>query len=743
MFNGVLVATLAAQAHSQTDAVPNSSDDTLVTEEVTVIGTRTERSLSEIDATVNVINREEVDKRLYRDIQDLVRYEPGVSVAGTGNRFGLSGFTIRGIGGNRVLTLVDGIRVAEEFSFGPFLSAGRDFIDVDTLERVDIARGPISSLYGSDALGGVVAVTSRSPASYLEDGKSLHLEGKTGYSSEDDSRVYSVTSALGSETLSGLVTYTRREASETETQGSVGGTGLGREQADPLDSESDSINARLEWKPSVHHRFVLGYQLFESDVATNILSDTDIVTRGVLAESRRADDTREREQMSATWHYQNNDALVNSALVTVYRQTSDTRQLTLEDQRSLSSGLATRRNRFSVFEQTIDGIFAQAETTFDWGAVSHNLVYGFDYYRTENETLRMGGTVDAATGAAIREFMPLPTRDFPNTEVENTAFFIQNEMIFWDGRLRVTPGLRYDDYQADTTLDTIYVNGNPGVDAPSDFGDSDVTLKLGAVYKLTDDLSVWARYSEGFRAPPYDDVNVGFTNFLGGYKTIAAPNLESERSEGYELGLRFDNRYGSTQLAVFSTRYDNFIESLAIAPSLLPAGGIDPQDGLLTFQSINREEVVIEGIEWRGTLLLGELLPALADFRVEGALAYARGEDDNNVPVNAVEPLTSVVGLRWQPASASYGGELIWTWADQKDEEDIDDSGRLPSDSYHVVDLMGFWQMTDHLQVEAGIFNVTDETYIRWADTVGIGVDAPLRFSRPGRNVAVNVRLSL
>ena len=92
-------------------------------ETITVVGSRTERPLKEIAATIDVIDSDRIEEELARDIADLVRFEPGVTVSGTGSRFGLSGFNIRGIGGNRVLTLVDGVRVAEEFSFGPVLSA--------------------------------------------------------------------------------------------------------------------------------------------------------------------------------------------------------------------------------------------------------------------------------------------------------------------------------------------------------------------------------------------------------------------------------------------------------------------------------------------------------------------------------------------------------------------------------------------------------------------------------------------
>ena len=133
-----------------------------VEEEITVVGTRTERSINDLASTVNVISSERIEEELSRDIADLIRFEPGVSVGGTGSRFGLSGFSIRGIGENRVLTLVDGIRIPDEYSFGGFMDSRRDFVDIDSLNRVEIARGPVSALWGSDALGGVVSFTTKS-----------------------------------------------------------------------------------------------------------------------------------------------------------------------------------------------------------------------------------------------------------------------------------------------------------------------------------------------------------------------------------------------------------------------------------------------------------------------------------------------------------------------------------------------------------------------------------------------------
>ena len=166
-------------------------------EYITVTATRVERLLEDVPATVSIISADEVEKNLSRDIRDLIRYEPGVSVGGS-NRFGLNGITIRGIGDDRVLTQVDGVPTIDEYNFGAFMTARRDFVDVDALKTVEVVRGPASSLYGSDALGGVVSFLTKDPEDYLEAvERPWYLSAKGGYSSEDNSFLTTATAVGG------------------------------------------------------------------------------------------------------------------------------------------------------------------------------------------------------------------------------------------------------------------------------------------------------------------------------------------------------------------------------------------------------------------------------------------------------------------------------------------------------------------------------------------------------------------
>ena len=89
---------------------------------------------------------------------------PGVDYEAAGTRFGAEGINIRGIGGNRVAILVDGVPLSDQFDTGSFSNATRDFIDAGLIQNIEVLHGPASALYGSAAIGGVVAVRTPDPA---------------------------------------------------------------------------------------------------------------------------------------------------------------------------------------------------------------------------------------------------------------------------------------------------------------------------------------------------------------------------------------------------------------------------------------------------------------------------------------------------------------------------------------------------------------------------------------------------
>lgn len=739
---GVALTWLPAIAEEQEPIAKEREIET-----TTVVATKTTQNLRDIAGSVSIIDQKEIESKIMRDISDLVKYEPGVSVSGTGNRFGLSGFTIRGIGGNRVLTLVDGVRVADEFSFGPALDARRDFISVQSLERVEIAKGSGSSLYGSDALGGVVSLTTRRPDQYVDSENTGHASYLFGASSDDSSFTNTLTLAGHNSGTSALLEYTQTDSDENETAGSGGFSAGARQEADPLDQEESNLRVSVGRAFADMHRFTLSYEDYESEVDTKILSDYGSVISGrgpsTTLNSRDAFDTREKQKLAVSYQLEQPLFFIDNMSIVAYQQKSESQQSATENRTPISG--PEIRSRFSSYGQDILGINGQASSIISIGNTAHLLTFGVDHYLTESTGFRAGSSV-TASGTPVRERTFFPTRDFPITEVENTGLFIQDEISLLEDSLRVTPSLRYDRYEAMTQPDAIWVTAHVGDPLPSDYKDSDVTAGIGVLYKINETATMFASFSEGFRAPSAGNVNSGFTNAPGNYKVLGNPNLTSESSEGIEAGLRLAFEYASIELSIFHNEYEDFIEENVIAPQFLATRGVDPSDGYLTFTTINRGQVEIEGAELAIQFDFAALGDGwIEDISLEFAVAYADGTDEvANEPLDSIEPLNGAIGISYDAASGIWGGELSLVFAEGKSPGDIASTTRYEAAGYGQLDLLGYYNFGERVDLSLGLFNLTDKAYVRWSDGIAIGSsDAPLRFSQPGFHAGLNLRITL
>ena len=184
MRHTLLALGLAALPPGHALAAPVADADIADLDRIVVTATRTGRSVADVPSTVDVIDRDRMDAHLVRDLRDLFRYEPGVSVSDSFGRFGIGDIRIRGLGGNRVRIQTDGIAVPDAFAIGSFSNANRNFVALDTLKRVEVVRGPTSSLYGSDALGGTVSFITRDPSDYLGDGRDTRIGLGMGFESD-------------------------------------------------------------------------------------------------------------------------------------------------------------------------------------------------------------------------------------------------------------------------------------------------------------------------------------------------------------------------------------------------------------------------------------------------------------------------------------------------------------------------------------------------------------------------------
>lgn len=138
----------AAPLYAQSSVAP--------AETIVVTATRTARAMNETLASVTVITREDIERRQARNLQDLLRGQVGISVSNNGGP-GKASVFVRGTEADHLLVMIDGIKVGSA-TLGT--TAFQD-IPLDQIERIEIVRGPRSSLYGSEAIGGVIQIFTR------------------------------------------------------------------------------------------------------------------------------------------------------------------------------------------------------------------------------------------------------------------------------------------------------------------------------------------------------------------------------------------------------------------------------------------------------------------------------------------------------------------------------------------------------------------------------------------------------
>ncbi|MCC8552673.1 TonB-dependent vitamin B12 receptor [Xanthomonas hortorum] len=127
--------------------------------QVVVTASRTAQTQDQTLAPVTVIDRAQIERRQVNSLQDLLRGEAGVSLANNGGPGKPTSLFLRGTESDQVVVLIDGVRIGSATSGGAALQD----LPIEQIERIEIVRGPFSSLYGSEALGGVVQIFTRRP----------------------------------------------------------------------------------------------------------------------------------------------------------------------------------------------------------------------------------------------------------------------------------------------------------------------------------------------------------------------------------------------------------------------------------------------------------------------------------------------------------------------------------------------------------------------------------------------------
>jgi len=717
------------QTVGQLSATPTQLGDDL---QITVTTTRTPRQLLAAPGTVTLFDRENLERNPGANLRDILRYEPGLSVQQS-PRAGLRNLNIRGLEGARVLLQIDGIRLPNEFNLGPF-GTGRDFVDLGTLRRMEVLRGPGSSLYGSDALGGVVTFSTLEPSDFLGD-RDRYARLDTGGSSADSSFTNALTVAARADRLEFVGRYGRRDFREPNRLGDV----LFR---DRQAGGSNSYFGKLVYRIDERQTLKLTADVLNRATNTffapaNLRSETGGATVLSLFSGLSAN----RSRVSLDYDWNNPEGSFRSLRAQLYYQNTQTPETTLEERWVTPAGSPpgtpasqlARRDGFNNFLDRIVGGNLQLSHAFTTGELNHTLTYGVDLSAQRNERPRRRVQTNLVTGAQTQNNIPdnFPTKDFPDSDTYRVGIYLQDE-IEW-GDVSIIPGLRFDTYGLATTTDAdFFRNASP---PPANFSATSFSPRLAVVWKLSPELRLFGQYARGFRAPLYDEINSGFANTLSGYFVAPNPDLKAETSDGFELGLRGNFPQGRFSIAAFYNNYSNFIERFANTGTQVLPGFTRP---FLRFQSRNAASARIYGLEASGEY---RFQPGNEGFSLLASLGFAVGDDlTADRPLNTINPFKAVAGLRYRGAEERWGAELIGSFVGTPRAPG--DTPLLIPDGYVTVDLLGFVQFSPQVRLNVGVFNLFNTQYFEYADLRNFAAADRFRvdsLAQPGVNFSANL----
>ncbi len=468
-------------------------------DDMTVTATGNARSAFEAPMMVSVIDATAAENQTASSSADLLRHVPGLTLDGTGRTNGQD-VNLRGYDRRGVLVLVDGVRQGTDTGH-----LNSTFLDPALIKRIEIVRGPSALLYGSGAMGGVIAYDTADAKDLLQAGQTSGYR-VFGTAATGDHSLGMGASAFGrTDTLDGLVAWSSRDRGDVRQGG--GGTAPNDEsinnmlakgswQLDRAQSLSGSLryynNAAQEPKNP---------QTIEADDSSNPMTDRSTIQRDVQLGYHIAPEGNDWLNADARLYW--SEARINAQNID---GTGEFRQQTTK------GGKVENRTR----------LFADS-------FASHLLTWGGEYYRQEQEP----------SGA---------TTGFPDASIDFSSGWIQDEITLRDLPITLLGGTRYDNYSGSS-------DGYEDVDADK------WSSRAGITLSPADWLMLFGSYAQAFRAPTMGEMYNDAKHFsIGRFYTnywMPNPNLRPETNETqeYGFGLRFDDLLLADDALEFKASY--------------------------------------------------------------------------------------------------------------------------------------------------------------------------------------------
>ena len=687
---------------------------------IVVSGSKIEKPLKDVAGSISVISAEDIENQGITDMSQLFRYDPSIQV--TGSVGGAQNIVVRGMGSDRVLMIKDGMRMNEGYGAdGANDIVGRGFIDTDTLKQVEVAKGAASSLYGSDALGGIVVFTTKDASDYLEEGESFAGKVKLGRSGLGDQTNGSATLALATGEVEHLLNASYRTGEEAQNF---------EETKNPFEVDSTSLLYKAKWNLSDNQSLSFIADLYTQDNNGNQADGLLAHFRGLAPFGYNITDESievEKENNSYQLRYESSDKTAAYDYLSMRAYHNHTQQDTVEygqiDINAPMFGVIHLRDMWKTasYEQNTNGFLSHASKKLN---DTHTIGYGLDIENTESA--RIVDEYREADGVVMDGF-PRVTNKFPTTDTSRAGLFVNDEVTLLDGTLTVTPGVRFDMYEMDPN-GALDKNG----EAFEKIDENHTSFNLGALYNITDSVSVYAQYGQGFKVPAYDLAYIEHYNNFGSYiyEVVPSENLSPEESDTWELGIRAGFDSLAFDAAIYYNEYENFLTTTLIDTEMF----FDDMGNFLaiqeTFQYQNIDAVTIKGAEAGLTYYANDALSVFAN------ISYQDGKDDTTDEyINSISPLSGVAGIAYE--SEQWATELVLNWARRMTKVN---EGNTEVAGYGTVDWLFNIEFNNDVKLNVAVNNLLDKEYIQYGAVSGHAEGNDLSFfTEPGRTVNASI----
>lgn len=638
-------------------AFPAHASEQLELKEVVVTASGFEQSIKDAPAAITVISAEELKKKSYTDVTDALKNVAGVQISGGGVERSIM---IRGMTAGYTLFLIDGRPVQGNESFGLNGSQAGTPINflppIEAIDRIEVIRGPASSLYGSDAMGGVINIIT----------KKIRNEWAGSITTE-----YTMADSANKVNEDGYQTsaYLNAPLIDDVLALQLNGSFLHQDEAHFVGG-SDSAAADPKFRRS-NAGGKLGWNINEENLVT--LSYNEALQRRWHNPGKSLDEADE--------------ASYNKSIQKTYAITHEGRYGDLLLDTYLNYD--TSENPTRVNENTGNGIeygVLTANTQATYFFDSHTLTGGLTH---KNEKLE-----DGATSGLRPPVVPVADAVVEMERYQNSAFLEDNWSLTDD--LTLTLSGRYDDNEA--------------------FG-SEFSPKVYAVYHLTDNFTLKGGVTSGYKAPSLRQSATDFGSSSMGGVIIGNPDLIPETSLNREIGIGYENfDLGlSSTLTVYQTDYEDKINRTGrVCAQNVPCtynGTNYPahQYGYTAYENV--DEAKLEGIEFTLDYQI------LDNLMYRHSYTYTSTEQESGQykgePLNDVAKHMFNFSLDWQATEkmnlwtqVNYRGETSGRW--QTGTSGSSTNG-VTYPSYTFADVGVVYAATKDLNLKFGIYNVTNK----------------------------------